>query len=194
MSGTVRDTIGVLFAVVCLLVALGIGYAAGGSLERLGEVPLRRGRLVIAAVLVQLAGAIVGGPWYPVGLAVSVGLVAWFLARNRGIRGTGLVALGLLSNAVVVGLNGAMPVSTDASDRARISTQDILSGEDPRHELASSDTRLRELGDVIPVLLPWHPEVVSVGDVLVAAGLAELVVVGMGATLRPRRQRPAEHP
>jgi hypothetical protein len=29
---------------------------------------------------------------------------------------------------------------------------------------------------VIPVLLPIRPEVVSVGDVLVAAGLAQLVV------------------
>ena len=187
MSGTVRDTIGVLFAIVVLLVALGIGYAAGGSLERLGGVPLRRGRMVVAAVLVQLAGAIVGGPAYPLGLVLSVLLVAWFLTHNRGVRGTGLVALGLLGNAVVVGLNGAMPVSADASGRARISTQDILSGDDPRHELAGPDTRLRELGDVIPVLLPWHPEVVSVGDVLVAAGLAELVVVGMGGALRPLR-------
>lgn len=179
MSGTVRDTSGVLFAVVVLLVALGLGYATGGNLERLGGLGLRQARLVGAAVVVQLAGGGVGGPFYPVGLAASALLVAVFLAHNRGVRGTGLVALGLLSNALVVGVNGAMPVSADASGRAGISTQDLLSGADPRHELAGPSTQLRQIGDVIPVLLPVHPEVVSVGDVLVAAGLAQLVVVGM---------------
>ena len=35
------------------------------------------------------------------------------------------------------------------------------------------------LGDVIPVPAPWRPEVVSPGDVAVAAGLAQLVLLGM---------------
>jgi hypothetical protein len=175
----------VVFAVVVLLVALVVGYGAGGSLDRLGSLPLRRGRLVVAAVLAQLGGGLIGGPAYPVGLVISASLVAVFLAHNRGVRGTGLVALGLMANALVVGLNGAMPVSSDASGRAGITTQDILSGADPRHELASASTRLRLIGDVIPVLLPVHPEVVSLGDVLVAAGLAQLVVIGMTRGRRP---------
>jgi hypothetical protein len=95
------------------------------------------------------------------------------------VRGTGLVTLGLAANALVVLLNGAMPVSAHALARAQLSTQDLLAGQDPRHELADAGSALRPLGDVIPVLLPWHPEVVSPGDVLVAAGLAQLVVVGM---------------
>lgn len=171
-----------LLAVVVLLVSLGLGLALGGSVARLADLRLHRPRLVVAAVLVQLAGAVTGGPAYPLGLVVSAGLVALFLARNRGVRGTGLLALGLLSNALVVALNGAMPVSSDAVGRAGISTQDILSGADPRHELAGPGTRLRPLGDVIPVLLPVRPEVVSIGDVLVAAGLGQLVLL---ATRRP---------
>lgn len=179
-----------LFAVVILLLAIGLGYLLGGTLDRLGDLGLREGRIVVAAVLLQLAGGIVGGPFYPMGLALSALLVAGFLAHNRGVRGTGLVALGLLSNALVVGVNGAMPVSSDASGRAGISSQDILSGADPRHELATSSTDLRALGDTIPVLLPVRPEVVSAGDVLIAAGLAQLVVVGMtrrrrGTTVAP---------
>ena len=75
-----------------------------------------------------------------------------------------------------------------ASGRAGIATQDIVSGADPRHELADPATRLDVLGDIIPVLMPWRPEVVSVGDVLVAAGLAQLVVVGM------TRRRPVSRP
>ena len=179
-----------LFAVVVLLVALLVGFAAGGRLERLGELGLHEGRLVVVALLVQVAGGVVGGAAYPLGLAVSAALVLAFLARNRGVRGTGLVGLGLLANALVVGLNGAMPVDPEASGRARISTQDILSGADPRHEISDDGTALPWLGDVIPVLLPGRPEVVSPGDVLVAAGLAQLVVVGMAAT-RPSPPGPS---
>jgi hypothetical protein len=171
----------VLFAVVALLVALALGGLVGGRLDGLGRLPLRHSALVLVAVAAQLGGSLVGGPSYPLGLAFSVLLVAVFLAHNRGVRGTGLVAAGLLSNAVVVGANGAMPVSAAASAHAGLSTQDLLAGSDPRHELAGPGTRLRPLGDVIPVLLPRRPEVVSPGDVLVAAGLAQLVVVAMTA-------------
>ena len=185
---------------VVLAVALAVGWARGGSLDRLGDLPLRSRRLVVAALLAQLLGTVVGGPFYPVGLALSAGLVVAFLARNRGIRGTGLVAAGLLANALVVGVNGAMPVSADAAARAGVGIQDLLTGADARHELAGAATRLRWLGDVVPVPLPLRPEVVSPGDVLVAAGLGQLVALGMvgaGATAaalarqgRPRRALP----
>jgi hypothetical protein len=179
LAGTTSDTIGVLFALFVLLCAVALGYATGGSLDRLGTLRLRRGRLVVAAVAVQLAGGLAGGSLYPVGLALSALLIAWFLLYNRGVRGTGLLGLGLLLNALVVGLNGAMPVSAEALGQARLSTQDLLAGNDPRHELAGPDTHLRLIGDEIPVLLPVRPEVVSAGDVLIAAGLAQLVVTAM---------------
>lgn len=171
-----------MLLVICvLLAALGLGWAFGGRLDRLGRLPLRGGGLVVAAFVAQLAGALLGGTAYPVGLVVSVLLAGVFLTRNRGIRGTGLVMIGLIGNAVVVGLNGAMPVSPAAAARAGVSTQDIASGRDPRHELADRRTRLHGAGDVIAVPLPVRPQVVSPGDVLVAAGLGQLVVVGMGA-------------
>ena len=176
-----------LFALVVLLGALLLGWARGGDLDRLGHLPLRDKRLVVAALAVQVVGSVAGGWRYPVGLAVSALLVAAFLVRNRGVQGTGLVAAGLLLNALVVGINGAMPVSGDAMGRARLSTQDIISGADPRHELVDDGTHLPWIADQIPVLLPRHPEIVSPGDVMVAAGLAELVVLGMGAGSRRRR-------
>lgn len=192
MSG---DTIDVVLAGVALLVALLLGWVTGGSLDRLGGLALRSRRLVWVAFGVQVMATLVGGPVYRVGLIVSAVLVVWFLNRNRGVRGTGLVALGLLSNALVVGLNGAMPVSLDAAGRAGTTTQHILIGDDQRHELADRHTHLRPLGDVIPVRAPWRPEVVSPGDVLIAAGLAQLVLLGMRAGRRPakhaRRGAPA---
>lgn len=188
-----------LLAVVALAVAVGLGYATGGDLRRLGRLPLRRTGLVWAAGAVQLAGSLLGGPAYQAGLAGSAALVAVFLQRNRGLRGTGLLALGLLANALVVGVNGAMPVSLAAAGRAGVSTQDILTGADARHVVAGPGTRLRWLGDVVPVPWPVHPEAASPGDVLLSAGLAQLVVVGMrrGAAGRHARgapRRPAAVP
>jgi len=175
----------VLFAVVVLLCALVLGVVCGGRLGNLAHLRLRHGWLVVVALALQVTGAVVGGPLYPLGLASSVVFLSWFLANNRGVRGTGLVAAGLLGNAVVVGLNGAMPVSAHASGRAGVSTQELVAGTDPRHELADGSTRLWVLGDVIPVLLPGRPEIVSPGDVLVAAGLGQLVFLGV------RRRQPS---
>lgn len=175
--------------VVVLLGAALLGRVLGGSLGRLEGLVLRRPGLVVGALVVQAVGTVVGGPAHPVGLALSAGLVAVFLAANRGVRGTGLVALGLAANAVVVGLNGAMPVSPEAAARAGVDVLDLLDG---RHELAAGRTRLPWLGDVVPVPLPLRPEVVSPGDVLVAAGLGQLLVLGMtGGPAGGRRPRPA---
>lgn len=171
-----------------LLVGLLLGRLAGGSVQRLGTVPVHRRRLVVAALLVQLAGTVIGGPFHPLGLLASAGIVVAFLLANRGLRGTGLIALGLLLNAVVIGANGAMPVSSGASLRAGADLEDVRDGIDPRHELADDATRLAPLGDVVPVPLPGRPEVVSPGDVLIAAGLGQLLVAGM------RARRPARMP
>jgi hypothetical protein len=176
----------VSLVVVVLLAALLVGWAAGGAVGRLGGLSLHAPQLVLAALLAQVVGAVVGGPVHPVGLVVSALLVLAFLARNRRLRGTGLLATGLLLNALVVGANGAMPVSADAAARAGLALDDLVA--DARHEPAGDGTRLRLLGDVVPVPLPLRPEVVSPGDVLVAAGLGQLVVAGM--LTRRRRALP----
>lgn len=171
--------------VVVLLVSLSVGMLRGGRLQNLGALVLRSRWLVVAALLLQLAGGVVGGVAYRVGLAVSFGLVVLFLSRNRGMRGSGLIAIGLLANALVVGVNGAMPVSLEAAARAGLSAADLHLLTDPRHELNTPHTRLFGLGDVVPVPLPLRPEVVSPGDIAVAAGLGQLVLLA----LLPGRRR-----
>jgi hypothetical protein len=61
----------------------------------------------------------------------------------------------------------------------------IAAGNDARHTIAGPGTTWRALGDVIPLPVPWRPEVVSPGDALIAAGIGEFVFIGM----RPRRTR-----
>ena len=103
-----------------------------------------------------------------------------FLLRNRRLRGAGVVAAGLLLNAAVIGLNGAMPVERGAAQAAGVPYGAIAAGRDARHEPAGPATRLRPLGDVVPVPLPLLPQVLSPGDVLVAAGLGVVVLVAAG--------------
>jgi len=182
---TSGDTTEVLLVLIVVLTALALGRLAGGTPARLASLPLHRRRLVVLALVAQLLGAVVGGPAYTLGLGASAVLVVVFLAGNRGLPGTGLIALGLLANALVVGANGAMPVSAEAAGRAGTGTGALVAGTDPRHELAGRQTRLAWLADVVPVPLPRFPLVVSPGDVLAAAGAGQLVVAGM------LRQRPA---
>jgi hypothetical protein len=173
-------------AVVTLVGAIAVGYALGGSWARLTHLHLRWRGFVVAAVVAQGGGAMLGlvgatdpRRSYVVGLAASALCAAAFCARNLRVAGVPLVTLGLGLNALVVGLNGAMPVSIDAAYRAGVPTGDIAAGFDARHEIAGTGTAVRWLGDVIAVPMPLRPEVVSPGDVLVAAGLGELLVVGM---------------
>ena len=179
-----------LLVLVVLATALVVGRLAGGTLTGLGSMRIRHAWLAAVAVALQGAGALAGGPLTAVGLGASALALGALLALNRGLRGTGLVALGLLSNALVVGANGAMPVSFLAAERAGVDVGHLSLGSDGRHELLGPDTRLPLLADVVPVPLPLRPEVHSPGDLGVAAGLAQLVVVGM-RTGRPRREGPA---
>jgi hypothetical protein len=171
---------------VVLALAGLVALAAGGRWHRLGELHLRGTRLLAGAVVAQAGGALfgvlgVGDPRssYAFGLAVSAALALAFCARNLRVHGVALVTAGLVANAVVVGVNGAMPVSIVAAFHARVPIAAISAGTDARHEIAGVGTHLRVLGDIVPVPLPWHPEVVSPGDVLVAAGLAELLALAM---------------
>jgi hypothetical protein len=179
-------------AVIALVGAVAVGYALGGSWSRLTGLHLRWRRFVVAAVIAQLGGAAVGvlgygdpRRAYVVGLAASALCATAFCVRNLRVAGVPLVTIGLISNAVVVAANGAMPVSVAAAARADVPVVDIAAGRDSRHEIAGDGTALRVLGDVIPVPLPVRSEVVSPGDALVASGLAELIVIGM---LRRRRR------
>jgi hypothetical protein len=174
----------VALVVVVLVLAAALGVATGGRPGALTRVPLAGWQLLVAAASFQLAGTLVarttGSSWpYAVGSVAAVVLLIGFLLRNTSLPGVPLVALGLALNALVVAANAAMPVSLWAAARAGVDVTSIAAGLDPRHELADGSTTLRALGDVIPVRIPWFPEVVSAGDVLVAAGLGLLVVMGL---------------
>lgn len=185
-----------------VLGALALGTLRGGSVRRLSRVPLRARRLVMVAVALQVIGGICAlagsSTGYDVGLVLSAACLLLFCRRNARVPGVPLVGVGLACNALVVALNGAMPVSYLQAARAGADVSAVSAAADPRHTLAGDTTRLGWLGDVVPVPLPLRSEVDSPGDLLIAAGLGEFVVVGMGARRRGRRRhtdpRPARPP
>lgn len=183
------------------LLALLAGRALGGRLVGLTRLGVRWAALLVVAAAAQLAHAILAPGSqlaYLAALLVTTVLAGAFIGANIGVPGVPLIGLGLLLNGAVIAANGAMPVSVDALRAAGVSWLTAIG--DARHVLVGPSTRLSWLGDVIPVANPLHREVVSVGDLLVAAGLGLLIVTGMlearsarrGAPAR--RARPAEQP
>jgi hypothetical protein len=181
----------VVFALAVVIGAALLAAAMGGRLSGFTTLDMRGVRYLTVAVVSQaLAGVLAASAGtstlYLAGLALSAAAALVFCVINRQLPGVALVTAGLVSNALVVGLNGAMPVSIFAASRAGVSIESIAAGNDPRHTVAGYGSTWRALGDVIPVPLPVVPEVISPGDVLVAAGLGELMVVGMRRRPAPR--------
>jgi len=179
-----------------IVVSCVVGTLRGGTMNNLSRLHLAGWPLVFVALAVQASGSFSGvRALYVTGMVVSSLLVTVFVVRNRLLPGMALVALGFLLNALVVAANGAMPVTQEAADRAGVSTVGLYRNTDAKHELADGDTLLLPLADVIAVPLPAPLErgsnVVSIGDVVLAAGIGVLVV---NAMLRPHpAPRPPAH-
>lgn len=178
----------VLATVLCAVL---IGYARGGRLANLGYVHLQQGWLVLASVVAQLVLAAVSmadGPTAtmapPILLVSHVALLA-FVVCNRILPGMLLVFAGFAMNAAVITANGAMPVARDALlvvSRGEATT--ITPG---KHRLLAEGDLLTPLADIFAI--PVLRTVVSAGDVVLAAGVAILVVNLMAVRSRPRGER-----
>jgi hypothetical protein len=174
----------VLLVLLVMVLAALVALATGGRFSRLGDLELVGIWWLAAAAGLQAVGAIVGGSAYPVCLLLSAGVMAVFLGGNLHRPGVGLLALGFTGNALVVLLNGAMPVSLDALARAGVVRSAAELALDPRHEETTRTTLLPWLGDVVPVAFPKFGQVVSPGDVLVAAGAGLLLFTAMRSVSR----------
>ncbi|HSF25967.1 MAG TPA: DUF5317 family protein [Actinomycetes bacterium] len=170
-----------------LVLATGLGLALGGHPRGFARLRVRLVGLVALAALVQLLGLALASDRAPLlwaVLAITGLLTGAFVVANVAVPGVGLIGTGLVLNLLVVAANGGMPV---------LARSVLLAGVDPGRALADpvhvpvEGARLAWLGDVVPVLNPLHREVVSIGDLLVAAGIGLLVVTGMR---RGRRAAP----
>jgi hypothetical protein len=167
---------------VLIALALGAGAAVlalarGGSLDALGATRLRWTPLLGAGLAAQLGAQLWSPPWLRGSWALFVVVVSnlaivVFIAVNRHLPGLLLADLGLVLNLAVIVANGAMPVSPEAARSAGLR---IPGPDDPYHEVLGEGTAWPWLADVVPE--PGLREVLSVGDLLLAAGIARLVYV-----------------
>ena len=175
-----------MVAALAVLVAL----LTGGS--RLAQVRLRAVRLLAAAAVIQVGTSALApgsGAVRALALLLTSVLVGLFVLGNRRVAGTPLIGLGLLLNVVVVAANKAMPVSQGAASRVGITPTELALAGDAMREPLTESTVLGRLADVVPVAAPWWPQVVSPGDVLVAAGVGLLLVSARGPQTATRANR-----
>jgi hypothetical protein len=181
---------------VVLILALIAGLAARGSLRRFGDLRVHWWGAAIGGLLLQLLPQ----PWSH-GLAVataslvtSYGLLIAFLWVNRRLPGLPLMLIGLVLNLIVIAPNHGMPVSGAAARVAGGSLESAPGDHRPnKHHLMTGDDVLRPLGDVIPVPPPLS-DVLSIGDVLLYAGMAYFVVLVMLGRSGENRRPPTRLP
>lgn len=177
----------ILFEAV--LLGLLIGIATGGRFKGF-EVSHVRGDWVLLVLLVFQLAWPSAAPF--LGVSAGIALIAWLLMmallalilfmNARDEWSLAVAGLGIALNVFVIGLNGAMPVSMDAV---------AITGMDPSaarealqvalvHAELTPATLAPVLADVIPVPGPqWHRAVVSIGDILLAGGLAVWVCTAL---------------
>jgi hypothetical protein len=186
-----------LLAVVLLSVCL--GYLFGGRLDRLEALRPRWWGLVILGLGIQfipLPNGVSGTDLVirTAVLALSYSLLLTFALVNVRMPGMFLVVIGLACNMTVIVVNGGMPASAQAlidSGQEDVVAYVREQGAD-KHHLLTDDDRLTFLADVIAVPQPIG-QAVSVGDILVYAGLTWLIVAtmrGWTPSARPAGSRP----
>ncbi|MPZ73211.1 MAG: hypothetical protein GEU74_08265 [Nitriliruptorales bacterium] len=167
---------------IVVTVAAGViaGWVRGGRVRHIASASIRGGALVVAAALAQAVHAVAPQPQVAVAMTglSQVALLA-FLWLNRFAAGALLVAMGSSLNAAVILANGAMPVSRDAIIAVSRRPYEVMG----RHRLLQPGDAFPWLADVTG--LPLLRTVVSVGDVVLAAGAGMLVMWLMRPPRRP---------
>ncbi|MBI3752353.1 MAG: DUF5317 family protein, partial [Chloroflexi bacterium] len=133
------------------------------------------------------AGSLAGPIYVASTLAVLVAVL-----RNLGLPGMAIVALGALANlAAIVSNGGSMPADAGAL---------ALAGLDPKghtNSVVLASPALQPLTDIfaVPAWVPFA-NVFSVGDVLIAVGIAIAIAATMKAgwlpSLRPDPREPSQ--
>jgi hypothetical protein len=194
--------------VLSIVLALIIGWATGGSIMNVTRVHFRWLPVVVVAALIQVLifTPILGreelihraGPYIYIGTVLATLTV---ILLNRHIPGMKIVAIGAALNALVIIANGGFmpsPASElhNAGKLTKVESTEQTPGSDyvlSNSVIADDDTRLRFLGDVmsIPRGIPMA-NVISIGDIVLALGIAVTVLRVMHMRKGPDAERSAQ--
>jgi hypothetical protein len=185
-----------------LLAGLLLGLLLGGRLRYMAALPLRATGVILAAVIIRYGSQWLFDKGYHwVGAAdawlygASLLCVLWFVWQNRKLPSFWLVGMGVSLNALVIFANGGqMPVAAHALRAASLADyiERLQEGTVFAYRLMDETTRLPWLGDRLPLPLPYlSPEVLSVGDLALAAGLFAFALLALQPPFYRRRQAPS---
>ena len=166
-----------------IVVGLALGLLNGGRLENMTLVRLRWPALIFLAVLLRYgAEALIirnvdpaVGLRGPLLVGASVILLTGLWA-NRRLPGMAIAFVGVASNALVLAVNdGRMPLWAPSLSAAGFTPQDASPAIHTILPAALDNSFLLHLGpfaDILPIPVPFLANVASIGDVLIAFGLA----------------------
>jgi DHA3 family macrolide efflux protein-like MFS transporter len=169
--------------VIAIVLGVVFGLLAGGHISNLLSAQLRFGALIIGGLVLRFAtqwlidqGVELADQLRVVLYTISFGLLVVALWLNRSQPGLLVAAVGIGANGVAVLLNGGyMPVYLPAAELVGFSQANLSP---TFHVLLPQALGLDfllaggPLGDIIPIAIPFLANVISVGDLLLAAGVA----------------------
>lgn len=171
------------YAIIILIV---VAMLFRRDLSVLGRISYRGGWLFVVVIIglyILQAGLITfasGQTWWQmVLLNVSQLALIFLFLLNRHVPGAKLFALGIALNVLVMLANGGwMPVTPEMThfvhpDRPVV--EEIRPSLSKNIILSRSETHLWILSDIIPVILPWRRNAVSIGDIMLVAGVAQFI-------------------
>jgi hypothetical protein len=180
-DGVGRSLIAMLLILVAVVVGLLVGLAFGGSLRNMLNWQVRWWGLAFVGLGLQAipVGSRPTGTSHVIAvslLVVSYVVLLVFVARNLRVAGFAVMGVGFALNALVISLNGGMPVNDHAlhtaagRDYPQALYRLVVRG-GAKHHLAGPGDVLLPLSDVIPIGPPFR-NVLSVGDLVWLVGTA----------------------
>ncbi len=175
----------IIMSVAIVAIGVAIGLLRGGSIEGLLTTRPQWWGLLLGGFVLQATAEAFDIPG-----ATSLSIIGMFLLivglfANAALRGALIAAFGLSLNLLVLVVNGSVPVRFDALVDAGIVDEGTIRSQitSVGHllELESSDSRLANLGDVIPIR--FLSSVISIGDLVTFAGVI-VIVSGLVAAKR----------
>lgn len=175
-----------LYIPVALVLGALVGLLRGGRLANAAHATFRLPMLLVVGSALQLAALAPAVEAYANYVIVgSYALLLAFAVANLAHRAMAVVAVGIALNALVITINGGMPVKAEAIVAAglaeTVTETKQLEFRGKRH-LATSRDRLVVLGDIIPVPVGGGA-VLSYGDLVLALGAAAVTA----SLVAPRR-------
>lgn len=171
-----------LIYAIAIVLALLIVPLTDGRYRQLAEVELSRAWLLFVGLGLQIGLDVVDLPrarFDDLGLALlllSYACILGFAVSNLGLRGMGVIAIGISMNALVIALNLGMPYTIPPGTTAEVTV---------KHRPEKPGDILPVLSDRIAMGRPFEGSM-SFGDLVIGVGLIDLC---FHASRRPRRSR-----